>query len=80
MPYYDYKCTKCNNIFEIEKGMNDVPKGLKCPKCGDCEVKRVFGKIRIGRSTSDLLDEVGTSGSSCNTCIDGECSSCSAKK
>jgi len=80
MPYYDYKCLKCNNTFEIEKGMNEVPEDLNCPKCGSSKTKRVFNKIRIGKSESELLNDFGTSGSSCNTCTDGVCSSCSVKK
>jgi putative FmdB family regulatory protein len=79
MPFYDYKCTKCNTVFEIEKGMKETPKGLKCPKCKSPEVNRVFTKIRVLRGESALLNEHGTSGSNCNTCVDGECSSCKSK-
>ncbi|ADR18871.1 FmdB family zinc ribbon protein [Calditerrivibrio nitroreducens] len=34
MPIYEYKCTKCNHIFELlEPTFNDV-KEKKCVKCG----------------------------------------------
>ena len=80
MPFYDYKCVKCANIFEIEKGMKEAPKALKCPKCGSKEAARVFSKIRVIKGEAALLDTEGTSGGSCNTCVDGVCSTCNVKK
>ncbi len=79
MAFYDYKCAKCATVFEIEKGMKEAPKGLKCPKCGSSEANRVFTKVRVLRGESALLDTHGTSGGSCNTCVDGMCSSCKSK-
>lgn len=79
MAFYDYKCAKCANIFEIEKGMKEKPKDLKCPKCLSPEVNRVFTKPRVLRGESALLDTEGTSGANCNTCVDGTCSGCSCK-
>ena len=80
MPLYDYKCSRCGFIFEARKGMNEEVKDLTCPKCTSSSVKRVFGGFRIGKEESDLLDETGTSVSSCDTCVSGVCSSCSVKR
>jgi len=77
--FYDYKCAKCANIFEIEKGMKESPKGLKCPKCGSADAKRVFTKIGVLSGASAFSDPHVTSGGSCSTCVDGVCSTCSAK-
>jgi putative FmdB family regulatory protein len=41
MPTYEYKCTECNNKFEIFQPMNAEPV-KHCPKCGG-EVKRLIG-------------------------------------
>jgi len=79
MPYYDYKCIKCNNVFEIEKGMKEKPKNLKCPSCGNKEAKRVFTRPRILTGTAEILKTEGTSGLDCNTCVDGMCSTCKTK-
>ncbi len=79
MAFYDYKCTRCGAVFEIEKGMKEAPKKLKCPKCGSAEANRVFTKIRILKGESALLDTHGTSGGSCSTCVDGVCDSCKSK-
>ncbi len=41
MPTYDYKCGKCDHLFEVFQSMTDEP--LKdCPEC-DGEVKRLIG-------------------------------------
>ena len=39
MPIYDYDCTSCDNIFEIQKGWND-DLNASCPKCGSPSKKR----------------------------------------
>ncbi|MDB4408822.1 zinc ribbon domain-containing protein [Akkermansiaceae bacterium] len=43
MPNYDYKCQKCEHVFEVFQGMNDA-KLTDCPQ-DDCdgEVKRLLG-------------------------------------
>lgn len=43
MPNYDYRCDKCDEIFEVFQSMND-PKLTECPKenC-DGSVKRLLG-------------------------------------
>lgn len=33
MPFYDYRCEKCGNEFEIEQKISEGPI-KKCPKCG----------------------------------------------
>jgi len=46
MPTYEYKCTKCEEIFEIFQKMTDVP--LKeCPVCGGELQKVISGGIGI---------------------------------
>ncbi|MDA7506026.1 zinc ribbon domain-containing protein [Akkermansiaceae bacterium] len=43
MPNYDYKCQKCEHIFEVFQSMNDA-KLTDCPQEGcDGEVKRLLG-------------------------------------
>ena len=32
MPTYDYKCTKCGDVFEVFQAMSEEPK-KRCPKC-----------------------------------------------
>ncbi|MGJ8695294.1 MAG: FmdB family zinc ribbon protein [Verrucomicrobiaceae bacterium] len=43
MPNYDYRCQKCDHIFEVFQSMNDA-KLTDCPVEGcDGEVKRLLG-------------------------------------
>ncbi len=32
MPTYDYQCTKCGFVFEVNHKISESPK-VKCPKC-----------------------------------------------
>ena len=41
MPTYEYKCEKCEHLFEKFQNMTDEPV-KKCPKCG-AKVKRLIG-------------------------------------
>ena len=41
MPTYDYKCKKCQRLFEVVQSMNDAPL-RKCAECGGA-VKRLIG-------------------------------------
>lgn len=40
MPRYDYRCTACDTVFEIEHGMREHP-DVTCPSCG-APATRVF--------------------------------------
>lgn len=43
MPNYDYKCEKCEHVFEVFQSMNDA-KLTECPQEGcDGKVKRLLG-------------------------------------
>lgn len=41
MPKYEYCCTKCANIFEIDKKVSEHTNEEKCPKCEEI-AKQVF--------------------------------------
>ncbi len=41
MPTYDYKCKKCERLFEVVQSMNDKPL-TKCEECGGV-LKRLIG-------------------------------------
>jgi len=45
MPLYDYKCTKCGYLFEVQQRISEEP--LKhCPKCKG-EIRRVISPSGI---------------------------------
>jgi putative FmdB family regulatory protein len=41
MPYYDYKCTKCNHEFEVQQSIHDSALE-SCEKCGG-KLRKVYG-------------------------------------
>lgn len=51
MPFYDLKCKKCNEEFNIMAKMSEREgKLIKCPKCGGVELEAVFSNINIIQS------------------------------
>ena len=45
MPIYDYKCTKCDKILEVEQKPSDLPLNF-CPSCGG-ELRRIFHPVGV---------------------------------
>lgn len=41
MPSYDFKCKKCDEVFEFQKKMTD-PDPKKCKICGYGKIERVY--------------------------------------
>lgn len=52
--FYDYKCTDCEEVFEVRATFAEKEKGLKpeCPKCGSKQTKQVFSALNIGGETT----------------------------
>lgn len=72
MPIYEFKCTKCEEFFEvIVMGSDD--KTIDCPKCRSTEFERVVSKTNFnmgGTSKSSpgvQTQERTCSGGSCKT-------------
>jgi putative FmdB family regulatory protein len=44
MPYYDYRCMLCQELFEAEHSMDgpDPRSPIQCPVCGTAEVNKVY--------------------------------------
>jgi putative FmdB family regulatory protein len=42
MPTYDYRCSKCDHIWELFQSIKAEPE-KKCPSCGKRTAKRVIG-------------------------------------
>ena len=79
MARYDYRCTSCGNVFEVEHPMSERPE-ISCPECGaGCE--RVFNASGIafkgsGFYNTDQRGSGSSSSGSCATCGGGNCSCC----
>jgi putative FmdB family regulatory protein len=42
MPFYEYQCEGCSNVFEVRATIKEKEAGLKlaCPKCGGRKVRQ----------------------------------------
>jgi putative FmdB family regulatory protein len=51
MPFYDLKCVKCGEEFNIMAKMSDrEQKLIKCPVCANNELEAVFKNVNIVQS------------------------------
>ena len=81
MARYDYKCTDCDIIFEVEHPMSEHPEVL-CPTCGK-KAGRVFGNYGVefkggGFYNTDQRGKSESSSSSgCAGCTASSCEGCS---
>lgn len=71
MARYDYICTACGSIFEVEHAMSEHPQ-VACPACG-APAERHFGGSAIvfkgsGFYNTDQRDKGGSP--SCDACAD----------
>ena len=42
MPVYEFKCDKCEHVFEVMGSYEEREKSHPCPKCGSTEVKQAI--------------------------------------
>lgn len=75
MPIFEFKCTKCEEFFEIIVMGSDKDDAVKCPKCKSEEFERVVSKTNFnmgsgggsGRARGVETQERQCSGGSCKT-------------
>lgn len=46
MPIYEFKCLKCNDIFELLVRGTDDSLEMRCPKCASEDFERVMSSTR----------------------------------
>ena len=64
MPTYQYRCTACDDLFELRQSFSDDPI-TSCPKeCCGGEVKKVFGSVGIAFKGSGFYKNDSRSGGS----------------
>ncbi len=62
MARYDYRCTSCGTVFEVEHGMTEHPE-VTCPSCGK-EAEKVFNASGIKFEGSGFYNTDQRSGGS----------------
>ena len=46
MARYDYKCSKCEHLFEVVHSIHQYPKG-KCEKCKEISTRQIPTRINL---------------------------------
>ncbi len=79
MARYDYKCTACGKLFEVEHPMSEHPH-VTCPDCG-ADAERVFEPSGIAFKGSGFYntDQRGGSSSTTATSAPDPCANCEHK-
>ena len=53
MPLYEYRCPKCEELFEIFRSLSDRDAPASCPACGFESARREFARVQaVVRATS----------------------------
>jgi putative FmdB family regulatory protein len=54
MPVYEFKCGKCDHLFEVMGSYAEREKAQTCPKCGGTEVKYVISVVSVKPPSSSF--------------------------
>ena len=46
MARYDYKCSKCEQVFEVQHSIHDEPK-IKCEKCKAISKRQISSRVNL---------------------------------
>ena len=62
MPIYEYKCGKCDHVFELRRNIADKDDTLKCPKCRAEKPKRQLSMFGTAGSAGSCAPSPGLTG------------------
>ncbi len=74
MARYDYKCSSCGNVFEVEHPMSENPE-VVCPSCG-APAAKTFSASGIKFEGSGFYNTAPRSGASSTPAPSGCCANC----
>jgi putative FmdB family regulatory protein len=62
MPIYEYRCKKCNHIFEEIQNIGEGSENLTCPVCNEPQPEKILSCCNsIGGSNSPSFDSAPAS-------------------
>ena len=64
MPIYEYRCKKCEKVFEVIQKVEEGGDSLKCPSCGQKGPEKVlscFSSLKGSESSSSCGPAGGSS-------------------
>jgi putative FmdB family regulatory protein len=54
MPFYEYSCAGCGEIFEVLQRIGAGEEGMQCPKCGETDCKRLMSVSALSGMSEDV--------------------------
>jgi putative FmdB family regulatory protein len=75
MPIFEYKCKKCNYVFEVLLGPSDAENKLKCEKCGSRKLEKLISAPSISVK-GDSVTRCGLNSTCCGSSIPCDTPSC----
>ncbi len=78
MPAYNYRCTRCNNSFQVRKQMSELDNETCCPDCGSPQTQRLISTVAIFSSSADGARRALAGAPSCSGCsmVGTGCTTC----
>jgi putative FmdB family regulatory protein len=74
MPIYEFKCSKCDEFFEVLIVRSDDESEVACPKCGHAEFERVMSTTNYAMGAAATAAPAGSGTSSqTRSCSGGSC-------
>ena len=77
MARYDYRCSACGTVFEVEHGMTEHP-AVRCPSCGE-PASKVFNASGISFQGSGFYNTHQRGGGSATAATSGAADSGAAE-
>lgn len=77
MPVYEYKCSECNNKFEVLHKSSTQANEVTCPSCNSGQIKKLFSSFSSNVSSNPhspaecRLGQCQTPASGCSTGLCG---------
>ena len=72
MPIYEFKCTDCEEFFEVIIMNSDDDRAVNCPKCKSNTFQRVVSKTNYSMGSSASAGNKGVS-TQTRECSSGSC-------
>lgn len=72
MPIYEFRCSKCANVFEFLSIKSDDEVEMKCPTCGSPDFERVLSTTNYSLGTKSSGGSKGVTAQT-RSCGSGSC-------
>ncbi len=77
MPFYEYRCTDCQNQFELMRSITQRDMSAECPDCGSEQSSRTITVPMAFSMSADGTVSAMAGSSPCGGCVATSCSGCS---